>query len=83
MVPKKCPRHKKGLHVSYCGDAAVLEFMRTVVCKKPIRGHFTFSASAKAKRADSCAAGVANQILKGPFVEATMHVSARGHVCLV
>jgi hypothetical protein len=64
-------------------DVAVFEFMRTVVCKTPVRGTFVFSASVKAHKADSCAAGVAKQILKGPFVEATMHVSCCNHVCLV
>ena len=64
-------------------DVAVFEFMRTVVCRTPVRGTFVFSASVKAHKADSCAAGVAKQILKGPFVEATMHVSCCNHVCLV
>ena len=64
-------------------DAAVLEFMRTVVCQTPIGGNFIFSASVKAHKADSCASGVAQQILSARFVEATMHVSCSHHVCLL
>jgi hypothetical protein len=59
------------------------EYLRAVVCSTPVGGMFLFKAAVKANQADSFRPGVAEEILKGPFVQATMHVSSPCHACLV
>ena len=59
------------------------EYLRAVVCSTPVGGMFLFKAAVKANQADSFRPGVAEEILKGPFVQATMRVSSPCHACLV
>ena len=64
-------------------EPEVTEYLRAVVCSTPVGGIFVFRASVKANQADSFRPGVAEEILQGPFVNATMHVSSPCHACLV
>ena len=82
MSRKEDPSLLEKLSSIQC-EPEVTEYLRAVVCSTPVGGIFVFRASVKANQADSFRPGVAEEILEGPFVNATMHVSSPCHACLV
>ena len=82
MARKEDPSLLEKLSLIQC-EPEVTEYLRAVVCSTPVGGIFVFRASVKANQAHSFRPGVAEEILEGPFVNATMHVSSPCHACLV